>query len=78
MESFFGWFSWIFAICAMGIAGAAMSEIAALKQVVRVLKDELRRRGFLEQTLSEGKIIVPGSMDRTTLPETDSPVGPYR
>jgi hypothetical protein len=53
---------WAFALSAMGMAGAAMSQIASLKQEVQVLKDDLRRRGLLEPTVGERKIIVPDNL----------------
>jgi hypothetical protein len=32
-----GWMAWVFALSAMGIAGAALSQIAALNQEVKSL-----------------------------------------
>jgi hypothetical protein len=46
----------------MGMAATALSQIASLKQEVKALTDELRRRGLLEQTVGERKIIVPDSL----------------
>jgi len=59
---FLSYIGWVFAISAMGMAGAAMSQVASLKQEVNVLTDELRRRGFLEPTVVERKIIVPDNL----------------
>ncbi len=64
-----GWMAWVFGLSAMGIAGAAMSqiaslnqEVASLKKEVKVLTDELCRRGLLEQPVGERKIIVRDSL----------------
>ncbi len=38
------WMAWMFALSAMGMAGAALQEVTSLKQEVRALADELRRR----------------------------------
>ena len=62
MDSLFGWLGFVFALAAMGTASMALSQIASLKQEVKVLTDELRRRDLLEQTVSERKIIVPDSL----------------
>lgn len=59
---FLGFMGWALAISAMGMAGTAMSQIASLKQEVQVLKDDLRRRGILEPTVGERKIIVPDNL----------------
>ena len=53
---------WFLAISAMGMAATALSQIASLKQELKALTDELRRRGLLEQTVGERKIIVPDSL----------------
>ena len=55
------WMGWFVALAAMGSASLALKQIAALKQDVGNLKEELSRRGVLEQNTSERKIIVPGN-----------------
>jgi hypothetical protein len=57
-----GWMGWYAAFAAMGMAATALNQIASLKREVKALTDELRRRGLLEQTVGERKIIVPDSL----------------
>jgi len=59
---FLAWMDWAFAIGAMGMALMALNQIASLKQEIKVLTDELRRRGLLEQTVGERNVIVPDSL----------------
>jgi hypothetical protein len=48
LMEFFGMMDWILAMSAMGMAVTALTQIASLKQEIKVLADELRRRGLLE------------------------------
>jgi hypothetical protein len=57
-----GWMGLYAAAAAMGMAATALNQIASLKREVKALTDELRRRGLLEQTVGERKIIVPDSL----------------
>ena len=41
---FFGWFGFIMACSALGIAGTATTQVAALKKEVEELREELRRK----------------------------------
>jgi hypothetical protein len=62
MELWGWWMAWVFAMSSMGMAATALNQIAALKQEIKVLTDELRRRGLLEQPVGERKIIIPDSL----------------
>jgi hypothetical protein len=57
------WFAWfLFIALALGDKWSR-SDINLLKKEVKDLKEELRRRGVLEQPVEERKIIVPGKLD---------------
>jgi len=57
-----GWMGWFIGLSAMATAAAALNQIASLKREFKALTDELRRRGLLEQTVGERRIIVPDSL----------------
>jgi hypothetical protein len=68
METF-DWMGFAMAISAMGMASSALYQIASLKQEIKLLTDELRRRGLLEQTVGAQDVIVPGSRSKWTGPQ---------
>src|SRR5208283_2453323 len=51
---FLAWMDWAFAIGAMGMALMALNQIASLKQEIKVLTDELRRRGSWSKPSASG------------------------
>ena len=56
------WMGWFLPVIAMGMAATALKQIASLKQEVKILMDDFRRRDLLEQTVGERKVIVPDSL----------------